>query len=99
MEAYDACPRGASTAARTRMSPSDTVTDSPAAPVLSMADAQPVEDVPHRPLLAFPTVAIGASAGGVEALQRLFGAMPVDSGCAFVVVMHLAPERESMLAP
>ncbi len=44
-------------------------------------------------------MAIGASAGGVDALQRLFHAMPPDPGCAFLVVMHLDPERQSMLAP
>src|ERR1700712_3831808 len=43
-------------------------------------------------------VGIGASAGGIEALSRFFDAMPVDSGCAFVVVLHLDPNRESELA-
>ena len=43
-------------------------------------------------------VGIGASAGGIQALQRLLGAMPVDSGMAFVVVVHLAPEYESVLS-
>ena len=45
----------------------------------------------------FPIVGIGASAGGVEALEALFRAMPPDPGMAFVVVTHLAPKRESML--
>src|SRR4051794_21401318 len=43
-------------------------------------------------------VGIGASAGGIPALQRLFSAMPVDSGMSFVVVVHLAPEHESSLS-
>ena len=43
-------------------------------------------------------VGIGASAGGIQALQRLLGAMPIDSGMAFVVVVHLAPEYESVLS-
>ncbi|HSK09942.1 MAG TPA: chemotaxis protein CheB [Vicinamibacterales bacterium] len=46
---------------------------------------------------AFPIVAIGASAGGLEALRRLFGHLPVDSGLAFVVIQHLDPDRRSML--
>jgi two-component system, chemotaxis family, CheB/CheR fusion protein len=46
----------------------------------------------------FPVVGIGASAGGVEALEALFTAMPPDSGMAFVVVTHLDPRRESLLA-
>ncbi|USU03646.1 PAS domain-containing protein [Sphingomonadaceae bacterium OTU29LAMAA1] len=45
----------------------------------------------------FPVVGIGASAGGVEALQALFGDMPVDTGAAFVVVTHVSPDRISML--
>ncbi len=45
----------------------------------------------------FPVVGIGASAGGLEALRKLFGLMPVDVGVAFVVVQHLDPERPSML--
>ena len=45
----------------------------------------------------FPIVGVGASAGGVEALEYLFKAMPRQPGMAFVVVTHLAPHRESML--
>jgi two-component system, chemotaxis family, CheB/CheR fusion protein len=41
-------------------------------------------------------VGIGASAGGLEALQRLLGRFTADT-TAFVVVMHLLPERESHL--
>ncbi|MEO2088456.1 MAG: chemotaxis protein CheB, partial [Gemmataceae bacterium] len=41
-------------------------------------------------------VGIGASAGGLEALERLFEATPVDSGLAFVVVQHLSPDFKSL---
>lgn len=44
-----------------------------------------------------PVVAIGASAGGLEPLERLFDAMPVDTGFAFVVVQHLSPDFRSMM--
>ena len=44
-----------------------------------------------------PAVAIGASAGGIDALERLFGQTPADTGLAFVVVTHLSPDRESLL--
>lgn len=44
-----------------------------------------------------PVVGIGASAGGIEALIRLFEAMPAGSGMAFLVVMHLDPTRKSGL--
>jgi two-component system CheB/CheR fusion protein len=45
-----------------------------------------------------PVIGIGASAGGIEALQKFLPAVPRDSGLAFVVVMHLSPEHESALA-
>ena len=37
-------------------------------------------------------VGIGASAGGLEALEQLFAALPADTGMAFVVVQHLSPD-------
>lgn len=40
---------------------------------------------------------VGASAGGLEALERLFSAMPSDTGIAFVVVQHLSPDFKSMM--
>jgi two-component system CheB/CheR fusion protein len=43
-------------------------------------------------------VGIGASAGGVQALQRLFGALPANTGAAFVVVVHLDPEARSEMS-
>src|SRR5262245_34223994 len=46
---------------------------------------------------ACPTVAIGSSAGGVNALQTLFAGMPTDLGVAFVVVSHLEPSHPSEL--
>ena len=43
-------------------------------------------------------IGIGASAGGVEALQQLFGCMPDESGLSFVVVQHLSPDYKSLMA-
>ena len=43
-------------------------------------------------------VGLGGSAGGLAALQAFFGAMPPDTGMAFVVIMHLSREHESILA-
>ena len=43
-------------------------------------------------------VGLGASAGGIKALQDFFTRVPADSGAAFVVVLHLSPEHESHLA-
>jgi two-component system CheB/CheR fusion protein len=42
-------------------------------------------------------VGIGASAGGLKALQQFVEAVPADSGMAFVVILHLDPERESRM--
>jgi two-component system, chemotaxis family, CheB/CheR fusion protein len=49
------------------------------------------------PADSFPIVGIGASAGGLAALKRLFAHVPPDSGFAYVVVVHLAPEHKSHL--
>lgn len=46
----------------------------------------------------FPIVGIGSSAGGLEALRKLFETMPADGGLGFVVAAHLDPTRESHLA-
>jgi two-component system, chemotaxis family, CheB/CheR fusion protein len=43
-------------------------------------------------------VGIGASAGGLKALQAFFEALPENTGMAFVVITHLHPEHESHLA-
>jgi len=45
----------------------------------------------------FPIVGIGASAGGLEAIEVFFEAMPVGSGMAFVVVQHLSPDYKSLM--
>lgn len=43
-------------------------------------------------------IGIGGSAGSIPAMQRFFQAMPSDSGMAFVVVLHLSPDHQSMLS-
>src|SRR5688572_23787061 len=37
----------------------------------------------------FPVVAVGASAGGIEAFQRFLAALPPDTGLSFVLILHL----------
>ena len=51
--------------------------------------------MPPRPVL--PIIAIGASAGGLEATSRLFDALPAATGCAFIVIQHLDPHHESLM--
>src|SRR4029077_9161162 len=43
-------------------------------------------------------VGVGASAGGLEALEQLLAALPNSTGMAFVLVQHLAPMHESILS-
>src|SRR5262252_44843 len=45
-----------------------------------------------------PIVGVGASAGGVKALQAFFEALPSNTGAAFVVIVHLDPDARSELA-
>ena len=70
-------------------------------------DPSPVEaadtSAPAQPSAArpgFPIVGIGASAGGLAAFEAFFSGMPAatDPGMAFVLVQHLAPDHESILA-
>jgi two-component system CheB/CheR fusion protein len=46
----------------------------------------------------FPIVGIGASAGGLEAFTELLERLPGDTGMAFVLVQHLDPTHQSILA-
>ena len=46
----------------------------------------------------FPIVGIGASAGGLKAFRQLLGALPTNTGMAYVLVQHLDPTHESILA-
>ena len=45
----------------------------------------------------FPVVAIGASAGGLEAIEQLLRKVPTDTGMAFVLIQHLDPTHKSIL--
>ncbi|MCC6136458.1 MAG: PAS domain S-box protein [Candidatus Contendobacter sp.] len=52
------------------------------------------EDAGSNPLYY---VGVGASAGGLEALESFFTAMPADTGMAFIVIQHLSPDYKSMM--
>ena len=75
-------------------------------PPATKADLKPIRSRP-APRLAqtrlqavtapFHVVAIGASAGGLEACTTLLNALPVPTGMAFILVQHLAPNQKSML--
>ena len=44
-----------------------------------------------------PIVVLGASAGGLEAFQQFFQAMPSGSGMAFVLAQHIDPNHETLI--
>ena len=45
----------------------------------------------------FPIVAIGASAGGLDACKKLLDALPAHNGMALIIVQHLDPNHDSMM--
>ena len=55
---------------------------------------------PEKPqtIQPFPVVGIGASAGGLEALNDFFSTAPEKSGLAFIVLIHMSPNQPSMMA-
>ena len=57
----------------------------------------PAEEAMPSQVKDFHIVGIGASAGGLEALEQFFSNMPSDSGIAFVVVQHLDPTAHSSM--
>ena len=68
---------------------------SPARP--GQAPPAPENCVIAKAPAAFPVVAIGASAGGLEAFRALLAALPAKSGMAFILVQHLDPTHASMM--
>ena len=60
------------------------------------APATKAESV-RKPKQTFPIVGIGASAGGLEALESFLANVPENSGMAFVIVQHLDPTHKGML--
>jgi two-component system CheB/CheR fusion protein len=53
------------------------------------------EPAPHTE--NFHIVGVGASAGGLDSLERLFTHLPADTGMAFVVLQHLSPDFKSVM--
>ncbi len=58
--------------------------------------ALPTDEL-HRTGGRFPIVGIGASAGGLEALEQFLRHVPADSGMAFVIVQHLDPTHKGIM--
>ena len=53
--------------------------------------------LPRQDILPLPIVGIGASAGGLEALEQFFRHVPKGSGIAFVIVQHLDPTHKGIM--
>ncbi|WP_437509369.1 chemotaxis protein CheB [Sorangium sp. So ce1099] len=62
-----------------------------------LRDAADARTRAARPAVAPYVVGIGASAGGLEALEHFFDNIPKESGMAFVVVQHLSPDFRSLM--
>lgn len=65
-----------------------------AVPLASSDSGSPAD---HENPESFYVVGIGASAGGLEALEQFFEQMPEDSRLCFVIVQHLSPDFRSMM--
>jgi two-component system CheB/CheR fusion protein len=61
----------------------------------TIAPAYPCAD--HNADRLFPIVGIGASAGGLEALEQFFSHVPDNMGIAFIVIQHLDPNHKGMM--
>ncbi len=77
---------------RVRQAPASQLPNEP--PTEGATVAEPVR-APRQ--ASFPIVGLGASAGGLEALEEFFKHTPPDSGMAFVVVTHQHPGHTSLL--
>jgi len=74
---------------------------SPGKQELAMMEYSKPQDLPdgtnqEPPRLPF-VVGIGASAGGLEALEQLFSEMPLKTGLPYIVVQHLSPDFKSVM--
>ncbi len=56
-----------------------------------------LETVAAPASVSFPIVGIGASAGGLEALEQFLGSVPNGSGMAFVIIQHLDPTHKGIM--
>lgn len=57
----------------------------------------PATPIPSAPANTFPIIGIGASAGGLEALEQFLRSVSADGGMAFVIVQHLDPTHQGLL--
>jgi two-component system CheB/CheR fusion protein len=87
-------PRAASPSRKARSKPPAPVLEKPR---VELVPADEEERVARDPRCT--VVGIGASAGGLEALEVFLRHVPATSGLAWVVIQHLDPSHEAMLVP
>lgn len=63
----------------------------------SKRDVRILEDAVDENTVPFYIVGVGASAGGLEALEQLFINMPSNTGFGFVIIQHLSPDYKSLM--
>ena len=66
-------------------------------PPLKKAESMPTDKALAKTKTTPPIIGIGASAGGLEALEQFFSPIPAASGAAFVVIQHLDPNYQGIL--
>lgn len=76
---------------RTKRQPEDTQT--PPLQAASPLTAEKQNEEANQPYV----ICLGASAGGLEALEQFFSAMPPNTGATFVVILHLSPDFKSLM--
>ena len=64
---------------------------------VKLSAVQSVPPPPSAPHKSIPIVGLGASAGGLEALEKFLSHVPPDCGIGFVVVTHQHPGHTSLL--
>jgi chemotaxis response regulator CheB len=67
------------------------------AAIQAPSSAREKQDAATAAPVPFPVVAVGASAGGLEAFTELLRALPPDTGMSFVFIQHLSHTSESLL--
>ena len=66
-------------------------------PVTATKNSTKRKDKKNIGVKDFPVVAIGASAGGIEAISTLLEHLSPRLGMAYIIIQHLAPDHESIL--
>lgn len=65
--------------------------------MLQQADNKQEQKIIPRPADHY-LIGIGASAGGLEAIHKLFDHFPGNSSFSFVIIQHLSPDHKSLMA-